>query len=187
MSFQLLFLTSFFLVSGTDGFWVGRSSLKQWRQLAAAAQNFDSVENSNYVASDGANHVTREDVCDVINDIIDDVKPIESSSEEASPKIEARRDGDDSITEATILDLSASHRNDCDAVHLANLSVKRKFDGQSNVDRVAKLSKLEKVESDGEEVRKKEEAAKTIVGNVFNADIQCKSHGKLKVLFYEVQ
>ena len=149
-----LFANHLFSNSGNDGFWVGKASLRQWKQLAIAAQNFDVNEDE--------------------NNEVDGVKPLEQNLDLQNRKEDLSNIEDKGKTvqsECSENTQSKSHDNGHGAPH--GEQIKPQDDGENGV----KISKLENEEANLDESMEENNASNKIKENVFNADAQCQEHG----------
>lgn len=158
--------------SGGDGFWVGKSSLKQWKQLAIDAQNFDASDVT-LTESKGETSSSRNVVTDDGSDIVaNGTENDEASSMDISETLPAAK-------KASKRNHESQFATEIDAEVTSSFPKQRK--NEESLDNEANMKICEEgTNADekpaGDTSTRDEKQSKA---NSFNQDIICADHGNL--------
>ena len=187
LNFLFCFLSEMHsLFSCKDGFWVGRSSLKQWKNLAIQAQNFEHSEENTEISQRPRQSSPQSDIKEAITNGDDDVNGNDNGHSR-----------DKKCEDNTEIDRDS--RADIGVVKENLQAVKRKC-VESGDSKEAKMSKCENTDigaqivngdvQEGNEIEeiKKEKLEKDceIKQKTFNDDIVCAEHGKFFKVYREL-
>ena len=165
------------LFSCKDGFWVGRSSLKQWKNLAIQAQNFEHSEENTDISQESRQSSPQSDIKEaMING--DDVN------------VNGSEHFRDQKCESSNTEIDGDSRGDIETAKENPQAVKRKCT-EIGDSKEAKMSKCENTDvgaqivngdvqegSEIEEIKEKLEKDCEVKQKTFNDDIVCAEHGK---------
>ena len=148
--------TFFSVNSGSDGFWVGKSSLRQWKQMAIDAQNFECMDATDGIIGEPGTWSSK--ICSK--------SAIAVKDEKTSVKSEVRKD-------------SELKPNDMGYSCAQDELIMRQNGMETDIGNEVKSSILDNAEEEFDESIEESNNALGMRENTFNSDAQCRNHGMI--------